>query len=668
MRQICYVQSNGGPFKPFEAKEVGESSPRSWNVAPNQSLPIVAEHLDESTIDRHLLIARWGLVPSWAMDIKIGSCEAPGNRPGGGPLRVAEEATCTPRMPVKEAASDGYDGSVPDTSPEFLAIPVVKWAISELKKARIHPFFLAYLILRRHSVVSASNSGLSPNWVEEVGPLLAIPGGPPTKPYYRPFFDKDVRDESRYWMNRNLAGSYATSSIRKLAGELVSGSGNKYSLTEGHFARAVTTLISSTPVNAYAFSAFLFRNHGFSTSVPGGQPDMLVDALRVFLKFDSSDQGNDEFHTLFTVDTDRVPPFVLLEAADIGNLDEGGWTQISGTAEMTTRPVRQLTADDLGIGYLENTPTAHASNDPSAEPLADEDPLFVNVTRLLSQFGGVIFSGPPGTSKSYFAGLIAGKLSAAVPERSRFVQFHASYQYEDFMEGFAPKEDGTGFHLRRGHFVEMCMRAEQHPERTYIMVIDELSRADVGRVFGEALTYVEKSKRGIPFKLPSGRQISVPKNLYLIMTMNPLDKGVDEVDAAFERRFAKISFEADANQLKQMLEANGLDPSLSARLVAWFRATNGRAKEVPQAAFGHAYFASVVDVPTLRDVWQYQLKFHVERSFRYDQATKDEVVAGWQKVFRDVPGGWDGHHDTFEGDLEESDEAPEGASEESVSR
>jgi 5-methylcytosine-specific restriction protein B len=216
------------------------------------------------------------------------------------------------------------------------------------------------------------------------------------------------------------------------------------------------------------------------------------------------------------------------------------------------------------------------------------------------------------------------------------------------MEGYAPAEDGAGCHLKRGHFVNICRDADNDPGQTYVLVIDELSRADVGRVFGEALTYVEKSKRGIPFSLPSGRTISVPKNLLLIMTMNPMDKGVDEVDAAFERRFAKVGLDPDANQLAQILETNGVETALTSRIVAWFRATNGRASEVPQAALGHAYFSSVVDEFTLRDVWAYQLRYHVERAFRYDPSTRDEVIAGWQRVFRDIPGGWDGTEEQSE--------------------
>ncbi len=538
----------------------------------------------------------------------------------------------------------------------FISNQAVKWAISELKAAKIHSFFLPYLVLRRHAVINGSTANLQPSWVEEVGKLLEVPGGPPTKPYYRPFVDQDVRDESRYWMNRNLSGSYAPASLRKLAGEVVSGSGGVYHLAENHLQKAFNNLLGGLPVNAQAFAAFLFRDYAF---LPEGRDDeqLLIDALRATFQFDRTPEGDKDFRTLFSTDATTLLESHLLSAwaedprHQVVNLmvptapeelDYMAWERVSPQGSMSLEPLRKLSADDLGIGYKVSASTAHASNDPSTSMLDDNDPLVVSVRRLLDQFGGVLLSGPPGTSKSYYAGLLAGKLTQAQTDQTRFVQLHASYQYEDFMEGFSPKEDGSGFRLKDGHLVDMCNEAMRHPEKTYVLVVDELSRADVGRVFGEALTYVEKSKRGIPFSLPSGRKISVPHNLHLIMTMNPMDKGVDEVDAAFERRFAKIAFAPDADRLNAILESNGVEESLSNRLLSWFRLINKRAKDVPQAAVGHTYFTSVTDVSTLRDVWQYQLQFHLDRAFRYDPATKDDLVAGWQRIFHGVPGGWDG--------------------------
>lgn len=298
--------------------------------------------------------------------------------------------------------------------------------------------------------------------------------------------------------------------------------------------------------------------------------------------------------------------------------------------------VRRLDADDLGIGYAARAETSHGSSAPDAPVLQTDDPRLVNVQRLLERFGGVILSGPPGTSKSWLAGQIADQITEGDDSRRTDIQFHASYQFEDFMEGFRPKEDGTGFERRDGVFLRL-VNAAHEDERSYVLVVDELSRADVGRVFGEALTYIERSKRGQEFTLPSGRRCSIPTNVYLVATMNPLDRGVDEVDAAFERRFAKVDMPPRRDLLEEMLGENGLDPLLARRVLAWFGRINSHAARNPAAAVGHAYFVDVVDADSLRDVWDYQLQYHVARAFQYDLDSRTSLTNGWFSIFDAVP-------------------------------
>ncbi len=215
--------------------------------------------------------------------------------------------------------------------------------------------------------------------------------------------------------------------------------------------------------------------------------------------------------------------------------------------------------------------------------------------------------------------------------RYRFVQFHASYQYEDFMLGFSPTE--TGFKSKEGPFLKLVKDAAADEENTYVLVVDELSRADVGRVFGEALTYIERSKRELPFTIASGEEIKVPSNFVILATMNPFDRGVDEVDAAFERRFAKISMDPDRELLDDILTNNGMDEDLKRRVMVWFDRINGHAQSTPAAAVGHAYFWDASDEDTLADIWRYQLKFLVQRAFRRDQNTRAALETGWEHIF-----------------------------------
>ena len=199
--------------------------------------------------------------------------------------------------------------------------------------------------------------------------------------------------------------------------------------------------------------------------------------------------------------------------------------------------------------------------------LSDSDDLLLIVQTLLRDgYAGVIFTGPPGTSKTWYAGQIAAKLTDGDPARVRFVQFHPSYQYEDFVEGFVPDEEGEGFELRPKHLLEMCDQAAQIGEDPCFLVIDELSRSDPARVFGEALTYIESTKRGIAFRLASGTEVAIPANLFILATMNEFDRGVDEVDAAFERRFARIQMDPNPAYLDTILTRSGMPDQLRARV------------------------------------------------------------------------------------------------------
>jgi 5-methylcytosine-specific restriction enzyme B len=305
------------------------------------------------------------------------------------------------------------------------------------------------------------------------------------------------------------------------------------------------------------------------------------------------------------------------------------------TARLTTDPVRHLTATDLGIDGARAI-AAHGSNRADDPPLPPDDPHLQTVERLLRRFGGVIFTGPPGTSKSYYAGKVGSALAGDL-DRVRFVQFHPSYQYEDFMEGFVPKPDGDGFELEPKPFLQMCIDAAKDPNHRYVLVIDELSRGDPGRVFGEALTYVERSKRGLAVTLASGTECIVPENLVILATMNPLDRGVDEVDAAFERRFAKIAMDPDVAVLQLFLERNEISEPMRSRVIEFFLMVNGQAARTPQAAVGQAYFQDVVDAQSLQDVWEHQLRFIFEKAYRLDPPTYDQVREKWARIFEPEP-------------------------------
>jgi len=295
---------------------------------------------------------------------------------------------------------------------------------------------------------------------------------------------------------------------------------------------------------------------------------------------------------------------------------------------------RRLTADDLGVGVLAAAATGHASSSPEAPIVTADDPRVQEIVDQAQRYGGVILTGPPGTSKSYYAAAAAEIIVNNDESRRSYVQFHSSYQYEDFMLGFAPTE--TGFVPKDGPFLQVVRAADQDRDNLYVLVIDELSRADVGRVFGEALTYIERSKRELSFNIASGEEIVVPSNLIIIATMNPFDRGVDEVDAAFERRFAKITMDPDATVLAERLTDNGMDDALRGRVLGWFRRINAMAERNPAASVGHAYLWDAQDEDSLRNLWNYQLRYLVQRAFRRDDNTRVEMIAAWEQLFETI--------------------------------
>ena len=303
-------------------------------------------------------------------------------------------------------------------------------------------------------------------------------------------------------------------------------------------------------------------------------------------------------------------------------------------------PMRMTPADILGV----QKPTLAAAAEENAAveappasplPLGTDDPVLIKTKNLIEDgFAGVILSGPPGTSKSWYARRLAFSLAENDAERVRFVQFHPSYQYEDFIESYEPTDSG-GFKPKARTFLTLCEQATVSPGSRFILVIDELSRCDAVRVFGEALTYLEKSQRNVEFELASGRRVQIPSNIFIVATMNPWDRGVDELDMAFERRFAKIAMDPDVGILEAMLKENGLPELQIRRLLAFFRTVQQHQNQF--ARIGHAYFARVGSVSALQRLWEYQLRFHFEKAFRQSPQELAQISTAWEGIFRDVP-------------------------------
>jgi 5-methylcytosine-specific restriction protein B len=278
-------------------------------------------------------------------------------------------------------------------------------------------------------------------------------------------------------------------------------------------------------------------------------------------------------------------------------------------------------------------PTSAVSSQEEIKPLPETDPILAEVRAAIDmKFAGVILSGPPGTGKSWYAKRIAEAI-AGNAATVRLLQFHASYQYEDFMEGFVPRE-GSGFVLQKKTFTLLCDDAFELPNVTHVLVIDEISRCDVARVFGEALTYLEMDKRGIEFTLSSGSVLTVPQNLIIIGTMNPCDKGVDELDVALERRFAQIDIPPSVTVLCKILADDGADPALIMKVAEFFEGVQGLDDEMVH--LGHAYFKNCVDEISARQAWKFRLLPFFTKACRLNKEMLAEIKRRWLKAFPEL--------------------------------
>jgi len=241
-----------------------------------------------------------------------------------------------------------------------------------------------------------------------------------------------------------------------------------------------------------------------------------------------------------------------------------------------------------------------APDDGSQTPDLVTDPLFIEIAEALERKAQAILYGPPGTGKTYTARRFAdwwlrkknGGASTKIEPAQHFtlITFHASYSYEDFIEGFRPVSveaaaGGLALRMEEGVFKRICRTAAEQKDATFLLLIDEINRANIAKVFGELLTVLEKDKRCVPVHLPQSKtDILVPPNVFILGTMNTADRSIALLDIALRRRFAFIEMMPDLELLRGAkigsLDLGEFLEILNRRIAR----KNGREKQI-----GHSY-------------------------------------------------------------------------------
>lgn len=259
---------------------------------------------------------------------------------------------------------------------------------------------------------------------------------------------------------------------------------------------------------------------------------------------------------------------------------------------------------------------------------------------VLNAKKNIILQGAPGVGKTFIAKRLAYSIMGAkVPERVQMVQFHQSYSYEDFIEGYRPCADG--FKLEQGVFHSFCKRAASDPDNDYFFIIDEINRGNLSKIFGELFMLIENDKRGSRNKLQllySHESFYVPTNVYIIGMMNTADRSLAVLDYALRRRFAFFDLQPgfDTDGFASYRESLGSDAF--DRLIACVKRLNTAiaADDSLGQGFciGHSYFcgfsADGVTDAKLAAIVEYEL-VPMMREYWFDEPSK---VREWSDALR----------------------------------
>jgi len=268
-----------------------------------------------------------------------------------------------------------------------------------------------------------------------------------------------------------------------------------------------------------------------------------------------------------------------------------------------------------------NSELAYTKVDALSELFMEEARLD-QILSILERKKNIVLQGPPGTGKTFIAKRLAFcAMGRKDNSKVDMVQFHQSFSYEDFIQGYRPTETGN-FSLVDGVFYRFCKRAKNDPNNKYFFIIDEINRGNLSKIFGELMLLIEGDKRGehyavsLTYQSDDDEQFYVPSNVYVIGTMNTADRSLAVVDYALRRRFSFISIHPKFNNQFKNFMSKYLDISfidkISERLTTLNEEINSDVHLGEGFLIGHSYFCSTENIESPELWYEEIVQFEIE--------------------------------------------------------
>jgi hypothetical protein len=305
---------------------------------------------------------------------------------------------------------------------------------------------------------------------------------------------------------------------------------------------------------------------------------------------------------------------VLALLQDLYSSDDGGQPLPAPTLDLALTPYTEQ--DALGEIFIDET-------------------VLGDILSLLRRRKNVVLQGPPGVGKTFMAKHIAYALIGRKDDSQiTWVQFHQSYSYEDFIQGYRPSAAGH-FTLKSGLFYNFCKQAGQNRELPFVFIIDEINRGNLSRIFGETLSLIEADKRDslkvtlaysevsashpVNSESDAGEKFTIPANVYLIGLMNTADRSLAVVDYALRRRFGFVNLRPcfSSPKFQAALTAKNVTPAIIERITTRVSALNERIRADKRNLgegfeIGHSFFCPMESVSDEEHWYQTVIDYEIK--------------------------------------------------------